>query len=81
MIITKEVVSSAVSPGASASMFRGAYATVALAANKVNKPGVANLLLMLESSVADKVPALIAGGSYADAIAVATTARYELTYA
>lgn len=57
------------------SMNRGAYATVALAANKAGRPGVANLLLMLESSVADKVPALISTGSYADAIAVATTAR------
>jgi vacuolar protein sorting-associated protein 16 len=54
---------------------RGGYATVAMLANKVGRPGVANLLLMLESSVADKVPALISTGSYADALAVATTAR------
>lgn len=53
----------------------GGYATVALAANEAGRPGVANLLLMLESSVADKVPALIATGAYADAMAVATTAR------
>jgi vacuolar protein sorting-associated protein 16 len=53
----------------------GAYATVALAANRAGRPGVANLLLMLESSVADKVPALIATGSFADAMAVATSAR------
>jgi vacuolar protein sorting-associated protein 16 len=36
-------------------------------------------LLMLETSVADKVPALISTGSYADAIAVATSARYVQT--
>jgi vacuolar protein sorting-associated protein 16 len=61
--------------GASPTMNRGGYATVALAANKAGRPGVANLLLMLESSVADKVPALISTGAYADALAVATTAR------
>ena len=59
----------------SSSINRGGYATVALAANRAGRPGVANLLLMLESSVADKVPALITTGSYADAAAVATTAR------
>ena len=59
----------------SSSIYRGGYATVALAANRAGRPGVANLLLMLESSVADKVPALITTGSYADAAAVATTAR------
>ena len=32
---------------------------------------MANLLLRLESSVADKVPALILTGAYADALAVA----------
>lgn len=53
----------------------GAYATVALAANRAGRSGVANLLLMLETSVADKVPALIATGSFADAMAVATSAR------
>jgi len=53
----------------------GAYASVALAANRAGRAGVANLLLMLESSVADKVPALIATGSFADAMAVATSAR------
>jgi hypothetical protein len=58
------------------SINRGGYATVAMAANKARRPGVANLLLMLESSVADKVPALISTGSYADAMAVATNARY-----
>jgi hypothetical protein len=55
---------------------RGGYATVAMAANKAGRPGVANLLLVLESSVADKVPALLSTGSFADAVAVATTARY-----
>jgi hypothetical protein len=63
------------SKGLSSSINRGAYATVAMAANKVGRPGVANLLLMLETSVADKVPALISTGSYPDAIAVATSAR------
>lgn len=53
----------------------GAYAMVALAASRAGRPGVANLLLMLESSVTDKVPALISAGSFADAVAVATTAR------
>lgn len=56
-------------------MFRGAYATVAMAATKAGRPGVANLLLLLESSVSDKVPALISNGSYVDAMAVATSAR------
>ncbi|GKY95195.1 hypothetical protein MPSEU_000482700 [Mayamaea pseudoterrestris] len=54
---------------------RGGYATVALSASRAGHPGVANLLLMLESSVADKVPTLLSNGSYADAIAVATTHR------
>lgn len=59
----------------SSSINRGGYATVAMAANKSGRPGVANLLLMLETSVADKVPALISTGSYSDAVAVATSAR------
>lgn len=63
------------SKGISSSVNRGGYATVAMAANKAGRPGVANLLLMLETSVADKVPALISTGSYPDAIAVATSAR------
>lgn len=62
----------------STSLNRGGYATVALAANKAGRPGVANLLLMLESSVADKVPALISTGAYSDALAVATAARYAI---
>lgn len=60
----------------SSSINRGAFATVAMAASKAGRKGVANLLLMLESSVADKVPALMSAGSYADAMAVATAARY-----
>jgi len=54
---------------------RGGYATVAMAATKAGRPGVASLLLLLETSVADKVPALLKIGAYADAVAVATTAR------
>jgi hypothetical protein len=54
---------------------RGAYATVALTANRVGRKGVANLLLLLETSVADKVPALISTGSFPDAMAVSTAAR------
>jgi vacuolar protein sorting-associated protein 16 len=57
-------------------MNRGGYATVAMAAHKAGRPVVANMLLVLESSVADKVPALLSTGSFADAVAVATTARY-----
>jgi hypothetical protein len=58
-----------------ASTNSGGYASVALAAGKAGRPGVANLLLMLESSVADKVPALISTGAFADAMAVSTSAR------
>ena len=61
--------------GSAACLNRGGYATVAMAASKAGRPGVADLLLMLESSVADKVPTLLANGSYADAVAVATTHR------
>jgi hypothetical protein len=57
-------------------MNRGGYAMVAMAANKVGRPEVAKLILRNETSVADKVPALIASGNFADAIAVATTERY-----
>lgn len=56
-------------------LHKGAYSTVAMAANKAGRPGVANLLLLLETSVADKVPALVSTGAYADAMAVATQAR------
>lgn len=75
MQIINEGVPADIARNNSSSINRGAYATVAMAATKAGRPGVANLLLMLESSVADKVPALISTGSYADAIAVATTAR------
>jgi hypothetical protein len=64
-----------ISQNGSSSINRGGYATVAMAAHKAGRTGVANLLLMLESSVADKVPALISIGLYADAMAVATSAR------
>jgi vacuolar protein sorting-associated protein 16 len=77
-IINEDGKASLSSKSKSSSVNRGGYATVALAANKAGRPGVANLLLMLESSVADKVPALISTGSYADAMAVATTARFVL---
>jgi len=58
-----------------AALNRGAYATVALAAFRAGRPGVASLILRLETSPTDKVPALIAIGSYADAAAVAASAR------
>ena len=61
--------------GTDKNLNRGGYAIVAMASNKARRPGVANLLLMLEKSVSDKIPALISSGSYADAIAVATTAN------
>jgi hypothetical protein len=57
-------------------MNRGGYAMVAMTASKVGRPEVAKLILRNETSVADKVPALIASGNFADAIAVATTERY-----
>jgi vacuolar protein sorting-associated protein 16 len=56
-------------------MNRGGYATVALAANKVGRQGVANHLLSLETSVSDKVPALAMIGQYSDAAAVAVKAK------
>jgi vacuolar protein sorting-associated protein 16 len=70
------IINGGVDEGDLLSLNRGGFALVALAATKAGRPGVANLLLMLESSVPDKVPALISSGAYADAIAVATTARY-----
>lgn len=54
---------------------RGVYASVALSAFQAGRPGVASLLLTLESSPTEKVPALIAIGAYADAAAVAASAR------
>ncbi|KAL7538239.1 hypothetical protein ACHAXR_008390 [Thalassiosira sp. AJA248-18] len=53
----------------------GMYASVALAAHRAGRRGVADLLIMLEQSPADKVHALLAIGSYADAAAVACRAR------
>jgi len=54
---------------------RGGYAAVALAANKAGRKGVANLLLTLETSIWDKVPALTEIGLNSDAAAVAANAR------
>lgn len=56
-------------------MNRGGYATVALAASKAGRNGVANLLLTLETNVADKVPGLTSIGLFSDAAAVATKAK------
>ena len=53
----------------------GMYASVALAAHRAGRKGVADLLIMLEQSPSDKVHALIAIGSYADAAAVACRVR------
>mmetsp|Transcript_17132 Transcript_17132/g.25327 ORF Transcript_17132/g.25327 Transcript_17132/m.25327 type:complete len:1041 (+) Transcript_17132:101-3223(+) len=72
---TAEVAIKIINDGKDGAMNNGGYASVALAAGKAGRPGVANLLLMLESSVADKVPALISTGSFADAMAVATSAK------
>jgi hypothetical protein len=79
-IITEDVPKD-FSKSMASSMNRGAYSTVAMAASRAGRPGVASLLLTLESSVADKVPALISIGSYSDAMTVATSARYVLRYA
>ena len=56
-------------------MNRGCYASVALVANKAGRPGVSNLLLTLETSVMDKVPAMATVGLHSDAATVATKAR------
>lgn len=56
-------------------MNRGAYATVALAAYKAGRQGVSNLLLTLETSVSEKVPALTAIGLHSDAAAVAAESK------
>jgi len=53
----------------------GMYASVALAAHRSGRKGVADLLIMLEQSPADKVQALLAIGSYADAAAVSCRVR------
>jgi hypothetical protein len=75
-IITEEKCGSAgASKYTSSIINRGGYATVAMASTKAGRPGVATLLLLLETSVADKVPALLSLGSYTDAVAVATSAK------
>ncbi|KAL7500422.1 hypothetical protein ACHAWT_008896 [Skeletonema menzelii] len=53
----------------------GMYASVALAAHRSGRKGVADLLIMLEESPEDKVHALLTIGAYADAAAVAAKAR------
>jgi len=53
----------------------GIYASVALAAHRAGRKGVADLLIMLEDGPADKVHALLTIGSYVDAAAVAARAR------
>jgi hypothetical protein len=53
----------------------GMYASVALAAHRSGRKGVADLLIMLEQSPVDKVKALLAIGSYADAAAVSCRVR------
>jgi len=53
----------------------GMYASVALAAHRVGRRGVADLLIMLEQSPSDKVHALVSISSFADAAAVAARAR------
>ena len=53
----------------------GMYASVALAAHRSGRKGVADLLIMLEESPEDKVHALLSIGAYTDAAAVAAKAR------
>ena len=53
----------------------GMYASVALAAHRAGRRGVADLLIILEQSPGDKVHALLAIGSISDAAAVACRAR------
>mmetsp|Transcript_25905 Transcript_25905/g.51954 ORF Transcript_25905/g.51954 Transcript_25905/m.51954 type:complete len:1193 (-) Transcript_25905:1429-5007(-) len=53
----------------------GMYASVALAAHRSGRKGVADLLIMLEEGPEDKVHALLTIGAYADAAAVAAKAR------
>jgi vacuolar protein sorting-associated protein 16 len=74
-IIAEDGGGSASTKNAPSSINRGGFAKIAMDSVKAGRPGVANLLLMLETSVADKVPALLSMGSYADAVAVATSAR------
>jgi hypothetical protein len=54
---------------------RGCFAAVAIAANKAGRPGVANLLLIMELNIEDKVNALLQLGSFSDAAAVAVQAK------
>lgn len=54
---------------------KGRYATVALAAFRAGRVGVATRLLKLEKSVTDKVPALIAIGNFTEAAREAVQAR------
>lgn len=74
-IITEDENGSTSTKNTSSSINRGGFAKIAMDSMKAGRPGVANLLLMLETSVADKVPALLSAGSYSDAVAVATTAK------
>jgi hypothetical protein len=74
-IITEDPSGSSSAKSNTSSINRGGFAKIAIDSLRAGRPGVANLLLMLETSVADKVPALLSIGSYADAVAVATTAR------
>ncbi|KAL3924107.1 MAG: hypothetical protein SGILL_001250 [Bacillariaceae sp.] len=74
-IITEDQNGSASTKSSSSSINRGGFAKIAMDSLRAGRPGVANLLLMLETSVADKVPALLSTGSYADAVAVSTAAR------
>jgi len=54
---------------------RGGYAIVALTAYLAGRPGVANLLLIKEISIPEKVYALMIMGLYSDAAAVAIKAQ------
>lgn len=63
----------ATKPGPSLSS--GVFASVALAAHRAGRRGVTDLLILKEQSPADKVAALLAIGSYADAAAVAAKSR------
>jgi vacuolar protein sorting-associated protein 16 len=55
---------------------RGVYATIAMSAHRAGRAKVANELLVFESSVCDKIPALMSFGNYSDAMSAAATARY-----
>ena len=53
----------------------GMYASVALAAHRAGRRGVADLLVLLEQSTTEKVHALLSIGSYTDAAAVSCRVR------